>query len=349
MPTSTLSGAPQIDLDPCWATPRIISFRLTFCRVKLRLLPHLVRGDASSIYLRVNRSSFTCVIHQVWSYGSTAMGAGKKRVMALAKGIKITIQARFSQNAPIHQLWVRERQGRPVENSAVDKHSTQGPEQPRQLHRLVYPATYKPAMNLTVVTFAPSSFLERATLNITMAVFETISINAPSLGAELTGVLDSENDIALFRGIPFATVTKRWTHSETTHSLEKAFDATKLGYRCSQGSGMVLVSGGTNDPLPGDDEFKCLNLNIAVPKEYLKSSQPLPVMVWIHGYALPDLIKGVTLTSHSLEVDSPSVPTLSLAIAPRQSSRMLANVGRLSSWFRSTIDSVHWALPPPKI
>ncbi|KAJ5304713.1 uncharacterized protein N7443_004373 [Penicillium atrosanguineum] len=116
-----------------------------------------------------------------------------------------------------------------------------------------------------------------------MADLETISSNAPSLGAELTGTLDSENDIALFRGIPFATVAKRWTHSETTHSLHQAFDATKLGYRCSQGNGIVLVSGGTNDPLPGDDEFKCLNLNIAVPKESLESSQPLPVMVWIHG------------------------------------------------------------------
>jgi carboxylesterase type B len=48
---------------------------------------------------------------------------------------------------------------------------------------------------------------------------------------------------------------------------------------------MVLVSGGTNDPLPGDDEFKCLNLNVAVPKEALDApdSKPLPVMVWIHG------------------------------------------------------------------
>ncbi|KAJ5665675.1 uncharacterized protein N7477_008123 [Penicillium maclennaniae] len=116
-----------------------------------------------------------------------------------------------------------------------------------------------------------------------MAGPKTISIHAPSLGAELTGALDSENNIALFRGIPFATVTKRWTHSETTHSLGKSFDATKLGYRCSQGNGMVLVSGGTNDPLPGDDEFKCLNLNIAVPVESLKGSRPLPVMVWIHG------------------------------------------------------------------
>ncbi|OOQ83118.1 hypothetical protein PEBR_36572 [Penicillium brasilianum] len=113
---------------------------------------------------------------------------------------------------------------------------------------------------------------------------DKLSINAPSLGANIIGSLDHENDIALFRGIPYATVSKRWAHSETLHSFDNDFDATKLGYRCSQLNGMVLVSGGTNDPLPGDDEFKCLNLNVAVPKEFLDSnSKPLPVMVWIHG------------------------------------------------------------------
>jgi carboxylesterase type B len=118
-----------------------------------------------------------------------------------------------------------------------------------------------------------------------MADGDKVSITAPSLGANIVGSLDQENNVALFRGIPFASVNKRWTHSETLHSLDNDFDATKLGHRCSQLSGMVLVSGGTNDPLPGDDEFKCLNLNVAVPKEalYAPDSKPLPVMVWIHG------------------------------------------------------------------
>jgi carboxylesterase type B len=118
-----------------------------------------------------------------------------------------------------------------------------------------------------------------------MAEHDRISLIAPSLDSELVGTLDSEQNIALFRGIPYATLTKRWTHSKTRNKLESPFDATRLGYRCSQLSGMVLVSGGINDPLPGDDEFKCLNLNIAVPKESLGAQGPksLPVMVWIHG------------------------------------------------------------------
>ncbi|KAJ5709008.1 hypothetical protein N7493_010342 [Penicillium malachiteum] len=117
-----------------------------------------------------------------------------------------------------------------------------------------------------------------------MADIQIVRINASSLGAEIVGELDNDHNIALFRGIPYATVNKRWTHSVTRHTLESTYDATQFGPRCNQGNGMVLVTGGTNDPTPGDDEFQCLNLNVAVPKEALNTdSEPLPVMVWIHG------------------------------------------------------------------
>jgi len=115
-----------------------------------------------------------------------------------------------------------------------------------------------------------------------------IKHNLPSLNAEIVGELDEEYGLALFRGIPFASVEKRWTHSRTKHSLDSPFDATEFGPRCVQAHGEVLVSGGVNDPVPGDDEFKCLNLNITVPQRSLpgagKQSGPLPVMFWIHGY-----------------------------------------------------------------
>ena len=109
-----------------------------------------------------------------------------------------------------------------------------------------------------------------------------IQTHLSSLHADVTGVI--EEGIACFRGLPYATVEKRWTHSHTNHSLESPFDATVYGPRCSQGEGQVLVTGGVNDPVPGDDEFKCLNLNVAVPQEALKAGSALPVMVWIHGY-----------------------------------------------------------------
>jgi carboxylesterase type B len=112
----------------------------------------------------------------------------------------------------------------------------------------------------------------------------------PSLQSEIIGELDEDAGLVYFRGIPYASVEKRWTHSRTRHSLESPFDATKFGPRCVQAVGEVLVSGGVNDPVPGDDEFKCLNLNITVPNEILKQYENgyakslLPVMVWIHGY-----------------------------------------------------------------
>ncbi|KAF8849086.1 alpha/beta-hydrolase [Acephala macrosclerotiorum] len=110
-----------------------------------------------------------------------------------------------------------------------------------------------------------------------------IEHHAPSLNASVTGEI--EEGIACFRGVPYATLDKRWTHSRTKHSLESPFDATKYGPRCPQREGPVLVTGDVNDPIPGDDEFKCLNLNIAVPQEALKTPSALPVLVWIHGGA----------------------------------------------------------------
>src|ERR1700722_8221321 len=95
-----------------------------------------------------------------------------------------------------------------------------------------------------------------------------MKINHPlrMLGAEIIGELGEDAGLALFRGIPYASVEKRWIHGRTMHSLPSPFDATGYGPRCVQGGGSVLVSGGVTDPVPGDDEFKCLNLNITVPK-----------------------------------------------------------------------------------
>ena len=113
----------------------------------------------------------------------------------------------------------------------------------------------------------------------------------PSLKAKITGELDDAAGLALFRGIPYASVAKRWTHSHTRHFFDSAFNATGYGPRCVQGDGPVMVSGGANDATPGDDEFKCLNLNITVPSDVLldpgniKTIGLLPVMFWIHGYA----------------------------------------------------------------
>lgn len=106
-----------------------------------------------------------------------------------------------------------------------------------------------------------------------------------TLQSDIVGELDEATGLAQFRGIPYAAVEKRWAHSRTLHTLPHSpFDATVYGTRCVQKEGPVLVSGGVTDPVPGDDEFKCLNLNITAPVEALDRNRPLlPVMFWIHG------------------------------------------------------------------
>lgn len=118
---------------------------------------------------------------------------------------------------------------------------------------------------------------------------KTLTHSILSLKTSITGELDKEGQITNFRGIPYGTVSERWTHSTVLDTLPENFNATDFGPRCVQKHGDVLVTGGETDPTPGDDEFKCLNLNITVPTDYLPGRQGgknvlLPVMVWIHGY-----------------------------------------------------------------
>ncbi|CZR59010.1 uncharacterized protein PAC_08902 [Phialocephala subalpina] len=117
---------------------------------------------------------------------------------------------------------------------------------------------------------------------------QKLHYKVPSLNAELIGELD--DDLTLFRGIPFATVTKRWTHSEVRNTLPSPFDATNFGPRCIQIESAYAPPGGNIDVAAVDHEFDCLHLNITVPTEALESpsnnSFPLlPVMVWVHGGA----------------------------------------------------------------
>lgn len=120
-----------------------------------------------------------------------------------------------------------------------------------------------------------------------MAVNGAFALDCPSLHAKIRGAVDTETGIVSFRGLPYADLKQRWTYSSVKDSLHvsdsAAFDATCYGPRCPQAEGLVLVSGGLNDPTPGDDEFACLNLNVAVKISHLAATTKLPVMVWIHG------------------------------------------------------------------
>ncbi|KAG4431617.1 hypothetical protein IFR05_012910 [Cadophora sp. M221] len=120
---------------------------------------------------------------------------------------------------------------------------------------------------------------------------QSIQHNCPSLSADLVATEDTKAGLALFRGIPYASVSKRWTQSQIKDSLSSPFDATKFGPKCPQPPHISLILAAVQAPALEEDEFACLNLNIAVPVDALSksiddSSKPLlPVMVWIHGGA----------------------------------------------------------------
>ncbi|KAK0112960.1 hypothetical protein ONS95_014676 [Cadophora gregata] len=120
---------------------------------------------------------------------------------------------------------------------------------------------------------------------------DSLQHNCPSLSADLIAAKDTEAGLALFRGIPYASVSKRWTQSQIQDSLSSPFDATKFGPRCPQPPHVSLIAANVKAPALEEDEFACLNLNISVPVNALPkptSNDPkslLPVMVWIHGGA----------------------------------------------------------------
>ncbi len=119
-------------------------------------------------------------------------------------------------------------------------------------------------------------------------MLKTIQHHCPTLSADLVAEEDIASGIVSFRGIPYASVTKRWTQSSVKHSLPEIFDAAKFGPKCPQPTHTSLFQMKVAAPVVDSDEFKCLNLNVTVPSEALfgKGKQGdtlLPVLVWVHG------------------------------------------------------------------
>lgn len=118
---------------------------------------------------------------------------------------------------------------------------------------------------------------------------KTFQHHSSSLGANIVG--EQNNGLALFRGIPYADVSKRWTQSTTKHSLPPTFESTTFRPRSPQEPHDSLLPVILEEAPFTYDEFKCLNLNITAPVaalEHNKSASLLPVMVFIHGGAFKE-------------------------------------------------------------
>lgn len=148
-------------------------------------------------------------------------------------------------------------------------------------------------ISITLCTIFPRHFLLRLREYSKFCIQNSINqdnmrklhYRVPSLDSELIG--EQDDDLVSFRGIPYATVTKRWTHSQVLHTLPSPFNAANYGPRCPQIESPSVAAGGNSHSSSYDHEFDCLNLNITVPTKTLTTpSSPtfplLPVMVWVH-------------------------------------------------------------------
>ncbi|RYC89435.1 hypothetical protein BFJ63_vAg7688 [Fusarium oxysporum f. sp. narcissi] len=103
--------------------------------------------------------------------------------------------------------------------------------------------------------------------------------------------LSFPNNIHQFSGIPYASLSKRWTRSQLRTSWPGDFhDGTKLGpsapnppeYNTPEDI-LIPVDIAPHFEEPIEDELNCLIMNITTPRLGSDSSAKLPVMVYIHG------------------------------------------------------------------
>jgi carboxylesterase type B len=55
------------------------------------------------------------------------------------------------------------------------------------------------------------------------------TITHPTLQCQLTGTLDESGQVARYRGIRYATISKRWTRSRLVETLSGNVDARSYG------------------------------------------------------------------------------------------------------------------------
>lgn len=108
-----------------------------------------------------------------------------------------------------------------------------------------------------------------------------------TLHATLCGV--ALDHCTQFRGIQYGVVPSRFAKPELFVNKDATVDCRKWGPRCPQNKfdiGHLLRAPEGEEIFYDDDEdeFKCLNLDVTVPKgEGRKKGDLLPVLVWVHG------------------------------------------------------------------
>ncbi|KAF2154730.1 carboxylesterase [Myriangium duriaei CBS 260.36] len=112
-----------------------------------------------------------------------------------------------------------------------------------------------------------------------MATLNHLTLNGRFIGVESEYMYH-------FRGIPYGTVTQRFTNPVMKSTFDgEEVDCTRYGPRCPQiklDIGYLLREPeGQIFHSETEDEFACLNLDVAIPKT--KRTYKLPVFLWVHG------------------------------------------------------------------
>lgn len=120
------------------------------------------------------------------------------------------------------------------------------------------------------------------------------AISHTSLHSRLTGISLAGDRVVQFRGLKFASVSKRFARAELFEEYPRELDCTQHGPICPQEPVNSESDLGIPAPLRRGrlgltfDELECLNLAVTLPKSYIPNitfGKKLPVLVNIHGGA----------------------------------------------------------------
>lgn len=121
----------------------------------------------------------------------------------------------------------------------------------------------------------------------TMAVSSSATVKSERLNGTFVGELVNNGRIKRWRNIKYGSYARRFTRAQLVSDYKnKVVDCIKQGPLCPQETPYVdTLIGVPSEQVKhfelNYDEFECLNLMIVAP--CVSSTEPLPVVVWIHG------------------------------------------------------------------
>ncbi|KAI1871230.1 uncharacterized protein JN550_004675 [Neoarthrinium moseri] len=141
-----------------------------------------------------------------------------------------------------------------------------------------------------------------------------------ALNSTVKGLVEQESGLVKFLGVPYGTVSERFARPQPIESWQTSLDCTRHGPRCPQTvvdvGHLLRIPLDQSLPVEHEDEFRCLNLDVVLPKESLaQHAKDLPVLAWIHGgsqantfgSAASGVCDMTTIVKHAVAVEKPII------------------------------------------